>query len=540
MLEFEYVADGVILLKENGRVVEEEVLDHKAYEIYASVKEPGTFLIPGPYYRFLKNTKTMTDIEFKRDEWETKILPKIGTHMDKIYYPFQRETIYRMVMTGRCLNACSPGLGKSIQALSALAYYHIKDVTNDLILCPSYLRNNWLEEIKKWFHPLETSTTIIWKAGKNELEGVLKTLFRTPGIKVVSYDMFANISKKYKGPTKFDTIVMDESHLLKNGMSMRYKNSAPIIKKARQVFLLTGTPSPNRSNELFTQFSIIKPSVFFDYKVFANRYCDGKYDKYNRYDDRGASNTKELSHLMSKLSMRLRREDHLSELPNVLRQKVVITPKTNSKKYFKIKKDFMELLNKMDDSEDAKFKVQAMASEMFRETAIIKIEPVLEYLETYIRDDELEQTILFCKHQIMQQAVTSFLNEKGHSFIEISGQTPMADRDGLIKQFTTDKSCTFAVLTTGSCNAGLNIVPIRKMIFLEFEWSPVILDQAEARINRIGGASHLHYIYLVCTNSLDDMVFNKLTRKTTLISDVVDGGKRYGDFEFENNKKQKI
>jgi SWI/SNF-related matrix-associated actin-dependent regulator 1 of chromatin subfamily A len=542
MIEFEFINDGVILLLENGKNVEEEVLDYTAYEIYRSVKEKGTRLIPTAYYRFMKNHKTLSEIPFNKEEWDTKIIPVIGKRMDEIYYPFQRDTIFRMIKNIKCLNACSPGLGKTIQALSCLKYFNKAGVTNDLILCPSYLRANWLEEIEKWFPELKDECTIIWKAGKKDLENVFVTVFETPGIKILSYDMFATICDKYKQKmsAKFSTVLLDESHMIKNGMSKRYSKTSGILKRSKQTFLLSGTPAPNRPNELYTQFSLISPSTFYDYKMYAYRYCDGHFDKFNRFDDKGSSKTQELSFLMGKLALRLRREDHLEDLPNIVRQKITVSPKTVSKQFHKKKKLFLDMCSKIDQDEDAKMKLQSMASDMFRDTAAIKVEPVIDYLDNYILDDNLEKTILFCKHQIMMDPVAEFLENRGFNFIKISGATPMKDRMGLIDKFKSDPSCKFALLTIGSCSTGLNIIPIRKMIFLELDWTPSILDQAEARISRIGGAKHLHYIYLACEHSLDTMVFNKLEHKTVLISDVVDNGKRYGDFCFENNKRQKI
>lgn len=536
MIDFEFIANNTILLFDNGKCIAEETLDYTAYDVYRGTVDNTVDLIPSCYYKLLKNNKTLTDIAFDEKWWNDKVLSKIGNSVNDSLYKFQRETIFRMIKTKRCLNACSPGLGKTIQALSCLVYFN-GDSTNDLILCPSYLRANWMEEIKKWYPSIVDISTVIWKAGKKEIENVIELLFNQPGIKIVSYDMFASICAKTKKNTNFDTIIMDESHMMKNGLSVRYKNTSSYIKSCKQLFLLSGTPSPNRSNELYTQFSMINPAVFYDYKLFAFRYCNGHYDKFNRFDDRGSSKTQELSFMMSKLSLRLRREDHLDDLPAVIRQKIVVTPKKPTKTFFKKKMKFMEMLGHVDDSEEAKFKLQALASEMFRDTAAIKIDPVIEYLENYTLDPELEKTILFCKHQMMLQAVSEYLTSAGHKFIAISGQTPMCDRMGLIDKFKTDPSCTFAVLTIGSCNTGLTITPIRKMVFLELTWTPTDLDQAEARINRFGGSKNLHYIYLVCENSLDDMVFNKLKKKTALITEVVDGAKRYRDFEFEGEQQ---
>jgi SWI/SNF-related matrix-associated actin-dependent regulator 1 of chromatin subfamily A len=537
LISFEYIGPDKILFKEGGRVVEAETLDNKAYAVYVCARDRCIDIIPTPYYKVLRDDAVMVDLPFDQSDYDATVLPKIGEAIDKVFYSFQRHTVYRMIKKKKSLNACSPGLGKTIQALSSLKYFN-DATTNDIILCPSYLRANWLDEIKKWFPDLEGRTTIIWAAGKKDIDEVTDIIFNRPGIKVLSYDMFATICGKFKKSASihFNTFVLDESHSLKSGSSIRYKNTSLYIKKAKQVFLLSGTPSPNRPNELYTQFSLINPHAFYDYRTFAYRYCDGKMDKFNRFDDRGSSNTSELAFLMSKMSLRLRREDNLVDLPAIIRQRVTVTPKTVSKTFGKKKAVFMETLRDMDNDESSKFKAQAMVSELFRDTAVIKVAPVLEYLDNYIDTPNIEKTILFCKHQIMMSAVTEFLTTKGLKYIEISGKTPMKGRLDSIKTFIDDDVTNFAVLTTGSCYTGLNIVPIRKMIFLELEWSPSTLDQCEGRINRIGGARQLHYVYILCEHTLDGMVYNKLKKKTALITEVVDDGVIHGDFEFDEDE----
>lgn len=540
IMEFEFVEPNRILLKENGRVIEEETLDYKAYEIFVhdtSIRMKK--LIPSAYYRFMK---IFTPFAYDQERWDATMATAVGTKITDVLFPFQREAIYRMIKQKRCMNACSPGLGKSIQALAALAYYIVPGTTNDLIVCPSYLTANWMNEVQKWL-PDDITAVVIAKAGKKEIDAATTLLLKTPGIKIISYDLLANVLGKFTGQGSmryFNTVVLDESHFIKDGKTTRFKNTAKYLRTAKQIYLLTGTPSPNRNKELYSQFNLIQPSVFYAYDTFAFRYCDAKHDKFNRFDDRGSSNVKELAFVMSMLAIRLRREDHIEDLPSVIREKIIIQPPSVSKRFALQKKKFLDELNNIDTSEAAMFKVQSMASEMFRLTATIKEKPVVDYLKGYVEDPDLEKTILFCKHQSMLGAITAFLKEAGIGFIEISGQTDKAARTERISTFLTDPNCMFAALTTGTCATGLNIVPVRRMIFLELEWSPSTLDQCEARINRIGGAKNLHYVYLVCENTLDDMVFRKLEKKTALITDVVDSSKQYGDFEFtQQSKRQK-
>lgn len=540
-IDFEYVESNKIVVRENFK--ETDIVDNGSYAMYKSFNSREVKLIPEPYYKLL-SSDNVGPISYNFDElfWEKSIGPRLTNEINKVLFPFQKVAIYKMIKSKRCMNAASPGLGKSIQGLSCISFFKTP-VKGDLIICPSYLRSNWYNEVKTWLPNEIDNTIVIDKTGKKELEDSLLNIVQFKGIKIVSYGTAATLfcelkRRKMKMNDLFNTILCDESHFIKNTLTKRFKNLSIPIKNSRQVFLLTGTPSPNYNKELYAQFHLIRPDIFDNYMLFTERYSNGHYDIFNHYDDRGASNVAELAYMMKKLILRMRREDHIEELPEVQRIKVIVKPDTVSKKFLSQKKAFLKKLEQINEDKNAKFVIQSLASEMFRETSVLKIQPVLHYLSNYCQTMDLEKTILFCKHQNMMLPVVEFLKEQNFDFITISGQTDMKERPNLIKKFLNEPQCMFAVLTTGSCATGLNIVPIRRMIFLELDWSPSTLDQCECRIRRIGGATHLQYFYIICEDTLDEMVFNKIKKKTELVNSTVDDGKNYGDFEFVNLKRK--
>lgn len=48
-----------------------------------------------------------------------------------------------------------------------------------------------------------------------------------------------------------------------------------LLKAAKRVILLSGTPALSRPQELYTQICAVKPYMF-QYQDFGVRYCDGK------------------------------------------------------------------------------------------------------------------------------------------------------------------------------------------------------------------------------------------------------------------------
>ena len=538
---FEVVGAGDILLKEDGDVV--QTLSPEVYKLFVDEKRStgrtDIELVPPSIYAFLTSSAVpdISTVAFDRDAWHNRVEKLLPPATTAALFRFQREAIYKMVVVKKCINASSMGIGKSIQGLCALRALRTEG-KGDLILCPGYLRDNWANEVRKW---LDEPCTVISRADKGHVEEATKTLLYGKGIKVVSYDLAANLFAHMKPAARreafFNTVVCDESHYLKEAKTKRFRMLQRTIQGASNIFLLSGTPAPNRPVELFAQFSLLHPRIFDDGRVFSTRYCGGYVDQFNHFNDRGSSNIQELSWAMQKLVIRLRREDVLDELPTVTRDAVTLSAPRNHA-FGKLMAKFKEELGHLDDDASARLRLQSLASEMFRETARIKESPLLEFLTNFIADNgaDGEKVIFFCKHQVVFQAVSSLLRKLDVGYVGISGQTDVKQRPELIRRFLQESSCKYALLTIGSCATGLNLCPVARMLFLELTWSPSDLSQCEARISRIGGAKHLHYSYLLCENTLDDMVFGKLATKNALTKDIVDGGRDYGDFSFANKR----
>ena len=71
-------------------------------------------------------------------------------------------------------------------------------------------------------------------------------------------------------------IIADEAHYLKSKDAKRSQNLIPILKAAKRVMLLSGTPILSRPVEIHNLMSIIRPDVTPSFRDFANRYCDPK------------------------------------------------------------------------------------------------------------------------------------------------------------------------------------------------------------------------------------------------------------------------
>lgn len=545
---FQFIDDNKIFFRDKSSSQQDTIIDYDVYQEF--VEEKKQFdrkfieLIPENYFTFMKDNMSITQIAFDENFWNHQVKPKFSNKLNECIFQFQKEAVFRMIKMKKCLNASSMGIGKSLQGLAALSYFK-NNLKGDVIICPGYLRKNWEQEAKLWLpEHLHKDIVIINKAGKKEIQEAIRILLHHKGVIIISYDMCANIFEKLKPSLRkgkyWNTVLLDESHFIKDVKTKRYKMLQGAIKQSHQTFLLSGTPSPNRPKELFAQFALLQPKVFNNYQTFAFRYCNAFFDYFKKLNDRGSSNIDELAFLMSKIVIRLRREDVLEDLPEKLRYKQILSPTSTPVKFKKLLKEFQDKLKNHDEEDKStSFKLQSLASEMFRETAVIKEKPIIDFLSDYIQEND-RKTVLFCKHQVIFKSIQTFLENNSIGFISIDGSTNMQLRPKLIDTFLNEESCKYALLTIGSCQTGLNIKGIDKMIFCELSWSPAELAQCEARITRLGTTkSHLEYIYLICENTLDNMVFNKLTKKSNLFNNIIDNGKEYGDFDFVERPTKK-
>jgi len=164
------------------------------------------------------------------------------------------------------------GLGKTIEAGLLISQKWAERKRRLLVIVPANLRKQWSQELADKFH---LPSTILENRSFNEAirAGNLNP-FQREGIVLCSYQ-FARTKEPYLRQTKWDLVVIDEAHRLRNV----YKSSSKIataIKLAIAPFpkvLLTATPLQNSLLELYGLVSIIDDFAFGDLKSFRSRFA---------------------------------------------------------------------------------------------------------------------------------------------------------------------------------------------------------------------------------------------------------------------------
>lgn len=141
------------------------------------------------------------------------------------------------------------------------------------MITPSSLVANWRKEFKKWigderlrvFDVNNKSRTI------NEFLKTVNSGTHYP-VLIISYDTYLTCAEALKN-VKFDLLICDEGHRLKNPKSKTYVAITDNIATSRKI-LLTGTPVQNNLEELYALANFVNPNVFGNYSRFKRKFED--------------------------------------------------------------------------------------------------------------------------------------------------------------------------------------------------------------------------------------------------------------------------
>lgn len=420
--------------------------------------------------------------------------------------PFQKEGVnFAVSKQGRLLLADDMGLGKTVQAICIAAYY--RNEWPLLVVTPSSVRFTWAEAFRRWLPSLSPdSINVAVKAKDNMRSGL---------VNIVSYDLLSRMDKQHAGPP-FNVLIMDESHFLKNIKTARCKAALPLLKAAKRVILLSGTPAMSRPSELYTQILAVRPTLFPRFHEFGMRYCDAREKNWG-WDYSGSSNLGELKLLLEEcLMLRRLKSDVLSQLPSKQRKVVTVTIEGVSTRTKAALSAAAKLLAK---GHRSKMEEKEALLVFYNHTAEAKLQAIMEYI-TDMLECGREKFLVFAHHKLVLDHITGELHKKGVDFIRIDGATPSAERQQRCEKFQySSKSCV-AVLSITAANMGLTLHSADLVIFAELFWNPGVLIQAEDRVHRIGQTSSVNIHYLVAKGTADDHLWPMIQAKMNVLEKV--------------------
>ncbi len=189
----------------------------------------------------------------------------------KDLFPFQKEGA---VWQSTLLNAILGDEMRVGKTPTAIAGADIIGARNILVICPGIARVNWEHEFRRWQMLLRDTCCIMSSKDRPTGEVV-----------IVSYELIC--SRPVLEPLvtrRWDLIIVDEAHLVKNPESLRTQviygrhcdATKSLASRAARVWLLSGTPIPNGLHEMWAHARALFPkavSGLESYSAWMNHFC---------------------------------------------------------------------------------------------------------------------------------------------------------------------------------------------------------------------------------------------------------------------------
>jgi len=445
--------------------------------------------------------------------------------------PFQRAGGAYAGKAKRCFIADEMGLGKTVEALATL---QAEQAFPALVVCPASLKLNWKREAEKWL-PGKTVKVLNGKNGNGDYEA---------DVLVINYDVLSKHTEVLKA-RGLKAVVLDESHYCKNYKAKRTEAAKAVVAGVHIRLCLTGTPLPNRPQELLSQLEILgRLEDLGGFWPFAKRHCGAHRTKYG-WDLSGAEHLDELNEkLRAFCYVRRNKAEVLSELPAKQRS-ILPVEIDNRREYDRAEADLIgwlkdraaadkAFLTEIKDlpEEEQKARKEARAEEAGQKArnaeqlvriealkqlaARGKLEAVQEWVESFLETDQ--KLVLFAWHkEIVQTLAERF------SAPSITGETPVEQRQAAVDRFQTDPSCRLIVCNVQAGGVGITLTAASNVAFVELGWNPATHDQAEDRCHRIGQTDQVTAWYLLAENTIDQQIQTLIEEKRSVVNAATEG-----------------
>ena len=334
------------------------------------------------------------------------------------------------------------------------------------------------------------------------------------------------------GEQEWDYIILDESQKIKNVNASTTKSviegrlDGKPIQAERKLFM-TGTPMPNRAEELWTTFNYLRPDAFPDRMAYNYNQVFGSRG-YRNY----AYNHEELSAWFKSISIRRLKQNVLHDLPDKVRRTSMLT----------VKQSELSELHEVENQAYASAYAYGAGvlripfrlwSKVRAETARVKAIPSMEYILQWLYEHPEEKLVVFRHHEVTRLILEEGLKTCGFKYTLFEGGMNDRDKTDSVRDFQ-DGNARVIIVSTTSGGLAITLTAAHHCIFAEVDPVPANLIQAEDRLHRIGQTKDVEIDFLYTYGTIEAVMAGIVAAKLPTIEAIVDG-KISGERIVEDN-----
>jgi len=422
------------------------------------------------------------------------------------------------------------GLGKTVQSLAYLEKIYLWNKNNlwrTLIICPTSLVFNWIDEINKFTPNLKADYIKSWKTWFKDIEDTVKII-------ICSYWVITNLVQVWNIEEIFEYIILDEAQNIKNSASQRAKSISELKSKNR--LALSWTPIENNLLELWSIFNFLMPWFLWNLNNFKSNYI---------------SSDKEILKILSKkvkpFILRRTKEEVLKDLPAKVEEYIKLEMWDKQKKFYNnLKNAFKLKLTKKFDEDwfnkssfeilDALLKLRqaCLVPELVNlDGADFKDSIKLDYIDENIEDMiwKWHNLLIFSQFTWFLAYVKELLDKKWINYNYLDWQTTKENRKKLVDSFNLSKVNIF-IISLKAWWTWLNLTRADYVIHLDPWWNPAVESQATDRAHRMWQEKTVFVQKLIVKDSIEEKILQLQESKRRLIDDVFSW-----DFSWNFDKK---
>ena len=405
------------------------------------------------------------------------------------------------------------GLGKTLQTLTFL---HATG-GQSLVVCPSSLVSNWVDEAEKFFPEMKAVAIEGPKRKKT-----LQEKGEEADVLVTSYALLRIDAEVWK-EWGFTTVVLDEAQTIKNPEAQVSK--AAFLLSGENRFALTGTPVENSVRDLWSIMNFVQPGYLGRRKDFGER-----YEKPLAKGDEPALRAR-LSRRLRPLLLRRMKKEVATELPEKIEQvRYVELGKRQREVYEAI---LRESRQRVSDAEGG-------AKRMIALTALLRLRQACCDLRlTGLKEEEVgakirlleelleeavaggHRVLVFSQFVQFLQAMVPMLAERGWKSCYLDGSTKK--RGEVVKRFQESDDIPVFLISLKAGGVGLNLTGADTVIHVDPWWNPAVEAQATDRAYRIGQERVVTSYKLIARGTVEEKILTLQEKKRALIESLVEG-----------------
>jgi non-specific serine/threonine protein kinase len=457
-----------------------------------------------------------------------------GAALNATLRPYQQVGVRWLYLIAKLgLGACladDMGLGKTMQVLSLLLVLKRQAGRQQpsLLVAPASLLANWASEMERFAPGLKAFIAHPSALPAAELKTLAAERLRGVDLVITSYGSLLRVP--WIAETDWQLAVLDEAQAIKNPDAKQTRTVKRL--KARVRFALTGTPIENRLGDLWSIFDFVNPGLLGSAKEFAN-FVKGLAERpHNSYGP--------LRELVRPYILRRLKTDKsvIADLPDKTEVKAFC--QLSRKQAALYQQSVNELAAQLEDAEGIQRKGLVLSF-------LMRFKQICNHPSQWLGDGgwaeddsgkwarlrdiaeviaaRQEKVLVFTQFREVIAPLAAFLGSVfGRPGLVLHGETPVRQRQEIVRRFQEDEAVGFFVLSLKAGGAGLNLTAASHVVHFDRWWNPAVENQATDRAFRIGQTKNVLVHKFVCRGTVEDQIDQLIESKRQLSTDLLEGG----------------